>query len=123
MYRSNAKVCGSCPLVSRCLPKTKASRVINRWEHADVMDRHRQRMAEDKGEVMGLRGSLVEHPFGTLKVWAGVHHFLMRGLAKCRGEFNLMVLCYNFRRVLKEIGVEAFVAYCRFRKEAQGSGV
>ena len=87
------------------------------------MDRHRERMAEDKGEVMGLRGSLVEHPFGTLKVWAGVHHFLMRGLATSRGAFNLMVLCSNFRRVLKEIGVEAFVAYCRHRKEVRGIGM
>ncbi len=60
-------------------------------------------MAADKGVVMGLRGSLVEHPFGTLKVWAGVHHFLMRGLAKCRSEFNLMALCYNFKRVLRNL--------------------
>ena len=41
------------------------------------MDRHRERMAEDKGGVMSLGGSLVEYPFGTLKVWAGVG----RGLA------------------------------------------
>ena len=123
VYRSNAGVCGSCPLASRCLPRTDFSRRITRWEHADVMDRHRERMANDNGEVMGLRGSLVEHPFGTLKVWSGVHHFLMRGLAKCRGEFNLMVLCYNFRRVLEEIGVGAFVAYCRARKEVQGIGM
>ena len=122
-YRSTAKVCGSCPLASRCLPKNHFSRQIDRWEHEDVMDRHRERMARDNGEVMNLRGSLVEHPFGTLKVWAGVHHFLMRGLAKCRGEFNLMTLCYNFRRVLEEIGVGEFVAYCRFRKEVRGTGM
>jgi len=123
LYRSDTRVCKCCPLASRCLSGERSYRPIYRWEHEDVMDRHRQRMADDKGEVMGLRGSLVEHPFGTLKVWAGVHHFLMRGLHKCRGEFNLMALCYNFRRVLKEIGVEAFVAYCRVRKEAQGIGV
>lgn len=72
---------------------------------------------------MDLCGSLVEHNFGILKVWAGVQHFLTRGLAKCRGEFNLMVLCYNFRWVLKEIGVEDFFAYCRYRKEARGIGI
>jgi len=58
-----------------------------------------------------------------LKSWAEIHHFLMRSLARCRGEFNLMTLCYNFKRVLKEIGVGAFVAYCRVRKEAQGIGM
>ncbi|MCY3725027.1 MAG: transposase [Rhodobacteraceae bacterium] len=123
IYSPDAKVCGSCPLASRCLPRTKNSRRITRWEHADVIDRHRQRMVRDNGEVMNLRGSLVEHPLGTLKSWAEIHHFLMRSLARCRGEFNLMTLCYNFKRVLKEIGVGAFVAYCRVRKEAQGIGM
>ena len=87
------------------------------------MDRHRERMTRDNGVIMSKRGSLVEHPFGTLKVWAGVHHLLMRGLAKCRGEFSLMTLCYNFRRVLKEIGVGALVAYCHARREARGTGM
>ena len=31
---------------------------------------------------MKLRGALVEHPFGTLKRWAGMDHFLMRGPGK-----------------------------------------
>lgn len=123
IYRSDTKVCRTCPLASRCIPRTGFSRKIERWEHADVIDRHRHRMAEDNGAIMSRRGSLVEHPFGTLKVWAGLHHFLMRGLAKCRGEFNLMTLCYNFRRVVKEIGVGAFVGYCRARREAQGIGM
>ena len=29
-------------------------------------------------------------------------HFLMRGLGKCRGEFSLMTLSYNFKRVMNE---------------------
>ena len=123
VYRSDVRVCNVCPLASRCLPRTDFSRRINRWEHADVIDPHCQRMAGDGGEIMNRRYFLVEHPFGTLKVWVGVHHFLMRGLVKCSGEFSLMTLCYNFRRVLKEIGVGAFVAYCRFRTEAQGIGM
>jgi hypothetical protein len=36
---------------------------------------------------MKQRGARVEQPFGTLKNRAGIHHFLMRGLEKCRGEF------------------------------------
>ena len=86
------------------------------------MDRHRQRMAEGEG-VMHQRGSLVEHSFGTLKYWAGINYFLMRGLAKCRGELNLMTFCYNFKRVMDEIGVGAFVSYCQARKALQGSRV
>jgi hypothetical protein len=61
---------------------------------------------------MKKRGSLVEHPFGTLKHRAGMHHFLMRGLEKCRGEFSLMALGYNFTRVLNRLGVAVFRDYC-----------
>ncbi len=118
-YRLSAKVCGACPRKEHCLAPSKTYRLIRRWEHEAVMDRHRQRMAKGAG-VMRQRGSLVEHPFGTLKCWAGINYFLMRGLAKCRGELNLMTLCYNFKRVLNEIGVGAFVAYCRARRELQG---
>ena len=75
------------------------------------------------GDVMHKRGALVEHPFGTLKRWAGLDHFLMRGLVKCQGEFNLMILCYNLKRVLNAIKIDAFIAYCRVRQEAQGSSV
>ncbi len=39
----------------------------------------------------------------------------MRGLEKCRGEFSLMVLGYNFTRVLNIVGVEGFMEYCARR--------
>ncbi|MCY4249081.1 MAG: hypothetical protein OXC82_01390, partial [Rhodobacteraceae bacterium] len=96
-------------LASRCLPRTESNCRIVRWEHADVIDRHHRRMANDNGGIIGLRGSLVKHPFGTLKVWAGVHHLQMRELAKW-WEFNLMALCCNSRWVLNGIGVGALVA-------------
>ncbi len=61
---------------------------------------------------MRIRSSLVEHPFGIIKQRAGMKHFLMRGLEKCRGEFSLMVLGFNFTRVLKIIGLQALQDYC-----------
>jgi hypothetical protein len=59
---------------------------------------------------MRRRSAIVEHPFGTLKCRAGYRHFLVRGLDKVRGEWNLMALCYNFTRVLNILGFEGFVA-------------
>ena len=87
-----------------------------------MMDRHRAGMAKGR-EVMRLRGALVEHPFGTLKRWAGFEYFLMRGLVKCRGEWNLMTLCYNFKRVLSEVKIDDFIAYCQARQEVHGIGM
>jgi hypothetical protein len=58
---------------------------------------------------MRRRASLVEHPFGTLKVRAGYRHFLVRGFDKVRGEWSLMALCYNLARVLSIVGQDGFV--------------
>ena len=110
-YRSAREDCDGCAVRERCLAAKCRTREVDRWEHAEVMDRHRERMAES-GSIMRRRGALVEHPFGTLKRWGGMDHFLMRGLDKCRGELSLMVLGYNFKRVLNIIGAQAFREYC-----------
>jgi hypothetical protein len=41
----------------------------------------------------------------------------MRGLEKCRAEFSLMVLAYNFTRVLNILGVDRLRDYCVQRSE------
>lgn len=114
-YRSNPTVCAACPFQDQCLPPKSPYRTIARWEHEAVLDRHRQRMQEEGAAYMRHRAALAEHPFGTLKVWCGWTHFLVRGLTKVRGEFHLLTTCYNFKRVLNIVGFEAFQAYCHQR--------
>jgi hypothetical protein len=72
---------------------------------------------KNAGSAMKARSQLVEHPFGTLKRRAGMDHFLMRGMERCRGELSLMVLCYNFTRVLNLLGLDKFRDYCARRYE------
>ena len=108
-YASSTKACRACPLKTRCLSPKASRRTIARWEHEDVLDRHRARM-QGSGELMRRRSAIVEHPFGTLKCRAGYRHFLVRGFNKVRGEWSLMALCYNFTRVLNILGFERFVA-------------
>lgn len=113
-YQSKATDCNPCPLREQCLGEKAAIKQIQRWEHEAVIERHKQRMGQQPG-IMKKRGALVEHPFGVLKHRAGMNHFLMRGLEKCRGEFSLMVLGYNFTRVLNILGVDALRDYCARR--------
>src|ERR1700674_53351 len=108
-YASRKAVCGTCQLRPRCLTPKAPYRTIGRWEHEDVLERHRARM-QGADELMRRRSALVEHPFGTLKCRAGYRHFLLRGFNKVRGEWSLMALCYNFTRVLNILGFERFVA-------------
>jgi transposase len=110
-YAALKSVCGVCPLRSRCLTDKARRRELQRWEHQDVVDRHRVRMAQPEAETMiRRRSALAEHPFGTLKCRAGYRHFLLRGFDKVRGEWSLMALCYNFSRLLSILGFDKFLA-------------
>jgi transposase len=110
-YLSRRAICDACPLRARCLAPKAALRSIGRWEHEDVIERHRARMqSPDADKLMRRRSAIVEHPFGTLKCRAGYRHFLLRGFNKVRGEWSLMALCYNFTRVLNILGFERFLA-------------
>jgi transposase len=111
-YVNSKTTCDACPLRTRCLTPEAKIRTIFRWEHEDVLDRHRTRMrSEEADQLMVRRFAMVEHPFGTLKCRAGYRHFLVRGFDKVRGEWSLMALCYNFTRVLNILGFERFMAY------------
>ena len=122
IYRGTAAVCRNCSLSGRCLPKLNSARRIQRWEHEDVVDRHRRKMSA-AAPLMRGRSALVEHPFATLRRWAGMEHFLMRGLGKCRGEFSLMTLGYNFKRVMNLLGEAAFTEYCLQKQRLRTVGV
>jgi transposase len=109
-YVSRKADCDACALRARCLSAKTPTRTIARWEHEDVLERHRERMKDAQAQ-MRRRAELAEHPFGTLKCRAGYRHFLVRGFDKVRGEWSLMALCYNFSRVLTIMGVDGFIAY------------
>ncbi len=114
-YAARASGCQDCPLKAKCLPAKTRYRQIYRWEHEAVVERHRVRMQAEGPARMRSRAALAEHPFGTLKLWFGWTHFLVRGLTKVGGELGLMTLCYNLRRVVNLLGVEALVTLCRAR--------
>ncbi len=121
-YASNAKYCSTCPMRKRCLPLKTPYRQISRWEYEEIAEDHQERMANDGAEKMKQRGSLAEHPFGTLKLWLGWTHFLVRGLEKVNAQLDLLITCYNFKRVLNIVGIDVFRAYCEQRnKTAQNN--
>ena len=122
VYRSAPDGCRGCALSSRCLEKANPRRRVERWEHADWVDRHRKKM-NTASPLMRGRAALVEHPFGTIRRWAGIDHFLMRGLDKCRGEFSLMALGYNFKRMVNELGADAFREHCLQKQRTPAIGV
>jgi transposase len=121
-YKATTADCAACPFRPKCVSAKTEYRTVTRWEHEAVVEAHRERMVKEGAEKMALRKTLCEHPFGTLKIWCGWTHFLLRGLDKVRAEWSLMMLCYNFKRVLSIFGLAAFRAYC-FTRRLQNQAV
>jgi transposase len=64
-------------------------------------------------EKMRQRRETVEHPFGTIKMWMGATHFLMKQLTNVRTEMALSVLAYNLTRVMNIVGIRPLMAAIR----------
>jgi len=103
-YWTNA--CLNCPVKSRCT--TGRERRISRWEHEYLVDEMHDRMSQSPN-LMGLRRSTVEHPFGTIKAWMGATHFRMRTLKNVRTEMAFHVLAYNIKRTINLLGVRGLL--------------
>ena len=98
---ANPKACEKCQLRTQCT--TAPYRTIGRLLNEDVLERSRQRALRENQTIRKSR-QIVEHPFGTLKNW-GYRSFSVTTLEKVRGEFSLMCLCYNLRRLISILGV------------------
>ncbi len=109
-YKSyKTKACHGCPLRAQCTT-SKYGRKILRWVDQEVLDRLQARN-RGRPELLKLRKTLAEHPFGTIKGAMNKGSFLLKGLNKVSIEFGLTVLAYNFKRVLNHLGVEKMLTF------------
>jgi len=109
VYRAGSKTCNACTLRDKCIPKKTAYKRVSRSEYSDTVLKYKEKMKTDKAKALiKKRGSIVEHPFGTIKRHLGWDHFLVRGIDKVSGENALIMFSYNFRRLLNLIGIALF---------------
>ena len=94
--------CKNCAIKEKCTPSTE--RRITRWEDEAVLEAMQARL-DRFPEAMRIRRQTVEHTFGTLKLWMGSAHFLMKTIKKVATEMSLHVLAYNLKRVMKIVGI------------------
>jgi transposase len=105
-YRSRA--CSSCSSRSLCTTN-KEGRIIERSQHAEVMERLKHRLAR-KPDKSKVRGQIVEPVFGVIKSGMDFLSFSLRGLEKVDGEFSMVALAYNMKRAIKILSVPGLVA-------------
>jgi transposase len=69
-------------------------------EPASVVDRMKHRLKTRKGrKLYGLRKQTVEPVFGIIKSVMRFRQFLLRGLASVRGEWKLVTMAWNIKRM------------------------
>ena len=112
---AHPEACRSCPLKAQCT--TAPYRRITRWAGEAIVEAMHARVAAHP-EMIARRKALVEDNFGRIKFWLEQRAFMMRGLEKLRGEFNLSALAYNMKRVIKIVGMERLLEEVRRRLAA-----
>ncbi|KGJ88349.1 IS1182 family transposase [Colwellia psychrerythraea] len=101
----NGMACKNCTIRSQCTRSKKDPRRMRRWIHEADMEKM-EALLKAMPDAMLQRKQTVEHPFGTIKLWAGVTHLLTRGFKNVSTELNLHVLAYNLKRMLSIFGSE-----------------
>lgn len=100
LYQASAADCGICTMKPRYTKS--AQRMLSRHLDDDALNRMHRRATP---ELMRLRRSTVEHPFGTLKYRIFGHpRLLLRGLSGAKTEIAIAVMAYNFKRMVNLLG-------------------
>lgn len=97
-HYKNRKACKGCPLRSQCT-KNKNGRFIERSIYHEDLEENEKRVKQNPGYYK-LRQQITEHQFGTLKRQWGFTYTLLRGKQHVMSEVNLMMMCYNLRRLM-----------------------
>jgi len=105
----NTEACKTC--ACRCTTEERAFRYqfVMAEDHfkTDYDDQGlfvKQVHIKPQKEIYAQRKSLSEHPFGTVKRAMDGAYCLTKGLQKTTGEFSLLFLAYNLKRVINILG-------------------
>lgn len=100
VYRTKKGVCQQCTLWGKCT-KSKNGRIFHVGERYEYKQKclHNQETEAFK-EIYKKRKGMVEHPFGTLKLWMGKIPLLLTTRKKVQTEIDLYTTAYNLKRLI-----------------------
>jgi transposase len=106
----NYRACSEC--VCRCT-KVKYRTFAVRMKKSEFSKIHnienlhiKQIYVKPNPAIIDRRKTIVEHPFGTIKRAMDTQYLLMSGIQKAIGEFSLVFLAYNLKRVINIVGAK-----------------
>jgi transposase len=93
------KDCPGCPVKSECAKKSKYKQ-LSRGKHEELIEKNRVKLISDEGKTeYQKRMHTVEPVFGNIKFNLGFRQFLLRGIEKVKGEFDLMCIVHNIKKI------------------------
>lgn len=99
MKHYKTKECLTCKLFERCT-KNKAGRLIERTEHAEVIEANKIRTLKNK-EIYRKRQAIVEHPYGIIKRQWGFYYIMTKKTIKhASADVGLIFTAFNLRRII-----------------------
>lgn len=92
--------CKGCSMRANCT-KSKSGRTIKRNVNQDKIDIYKEKIKSNYArERIKERKTVVEHPFGTIKMLMGKFNLLLKGKVKVQIEFDYYTAAYNLKRLI-----------------------
>jgi len=103
------RFCSKCENRNKCTRSARGQgRIIQRSIYQEAVEANNHRVITQK-EKYRRRQEMVEHPFGIVKRQWSYDHVLLKGIDKVEAESNLIFLCYNLKRVINILGINALM--------------
>jgi transposase len=107
-YKTTA--CKTCLLFEKCT-KNKAGRLIERTEHAELIEANKSRIEQSK-ELYRKRQAIVEHPYGIIKRQWGFYYIMTKKTIKhAAADVGLIFTAFNLRRIFNIIDHDMLKKY------------
>jgi len=101
-YKASIEDCRNCPLTSECRSNKRARMVVvdaNKIKREQM----RKKLKTPEGEeTYRKRKHIVEPVFGQIKNCTGFRRFQLRGFSKVQGEFYLVCMVHNMKKIVKQ---------------------
>ena len=115
-YKSNPKICKSCPYRQQCTESKNFQKVVVRHVWEEYIERSEDVRHSPKGkEIYSLRKETIERIFADAKVKHGLRYTQFRGLAKLKMQALLTFSCMNLKKLARWKRVNGFLpAFLRY---------
>lgn len=112
MKHYKTKACLSCGCFEKCT-KNKAGRLIERTEHAELIEANKKRIELNK-ELYRKRQAIVEHPYGIIKRQWGFYYIMTKKTIKhASADVGLVFTAFNLRRIFNIIDSKLLKKYLK----------